>query len=229
MTTMKTEIRMGALLTATFASMTLSASIAVSDVAAKQRSKTDGNVDISFNLGGTASRASAQITIFDNDGQTNLPVRTLALSGSSEVGNPVKVVNGPNSLVWDAYADLGRGLYFPNLAAKVTATEYASAAATVANGRYMIIDLQGDRFPAYFREDVPEGGWDYEHKTTKLVLRQVPAGTYRKGNPKDPAGTKAVTIEKPFYVAVFELTEMQPLFASTGVRDRGRITEQLPS
>lgn len=195
---------------AAFSAASLSASIAVSDVTAKQRSKTDGNVDISFNLGGTASRASAKITIFDNDGQTNLPVRTLALSGSSEVGNPVKVVNGPNRLVWDAYADLGRGLYFPNLTAKVTATEYASAAATVANGRYMVIDLEGgDRFAASFREDVPEGGWGEEFKTTKLVLRQVPAGTYQKGNPKDPVGTQAVTISKPFYMAVFELTQMQ--------------------
>jgi len=84
---------------------------------------------------------------------------------------------------------------------------------------YLVIDLtQGaakNTFPVRYLADVPSGGWTDEYKTTKLVLRRVPAGTFLMGSPNDELGRDsdeaqhAVTITKDFYIGVFEVTMRQ--------------------
>ncbi len=62
---------------------------------------------------------------------------------------------------------------------------------------------------------VPPGGWTDEYKTTKLVLRRIPAGTFLMGSPNDELGRDSdeaqhtVTITKDFYIGVFEVTLRQ--------------------
>jgi formylglycine-generating enzyme required for sulfatase activity len=62
---------------------------------------------------------------------------------------------------------------------------------------------------------VPPDGWTAEHKTTKLVLRRIQAGTFLMGSPPDELGRDAdetqhsVTIARDFYIGVFEVTVRQ--------------------
>ncbi len=88
---------------------------------------------------------------------------------------------------------------------------------------YLIVDLSGGpsttSYPVAYLSDVPEGGWTDEHKTTKLVLRHVPAPTphFTMGSPTDEVGRDGVsdetlhqvTLTQGFYIGVFEVTQRQ--------------------
>lgn len=86
--------------------------------------------------------------------------------------------------------------------------------------RYLVIDLAcglcAGRYPVYYLSDIPAGGWTDAYKTTKLVLKKIEPGTFRMGSPVDEAGrnsgtekSRTVTLTKPFYVGVFEVTQGQ--------------------
>ena len=84
---------------------------------------------------------------------------------------------------------------------------------------YMVIDLSGGTnatsFAINYLDDVPEGGWTEEYKTTKLVLRKVEAGKFTMGSPEDERGRydnevqHEVILTKDFYIGVFETTQKQ--------------------
>ena len=84
---------------------------------------------------------------------------------------------------------------------------------------YMVIDLSGgsetNTYPVEYLGAVPSGGWTDEHKTTKLVLRKVPAGSFKMGSPTGECGRSPnedrhqVTLTEPYYVGVFEVTRRQ--------------------
>ena len=106
------------------------------------------------------------------------------------------------------------------------------AKSTVAY-KYLVLDLsEGSgpdaEYPSYFLEDIPEGGWSDEYKTTKLVLRRCEPGTFLIGSPADErnhAGSGAstevqaeVTFTNHFYLGVFEMTVKQyKLIAGTNI------------
>jgi len=66
---------------------------------------------------------------------------------------------------------------------------------------YKVIDLSGGSsaiaYPVTYLTDVPVGGWSDEYKTTKLVMRRIEPGTC------------VVTVDKPYYAGVFEVTQKQ--------------------
>ena len=77
-------------------------------------------------------------------------------------------------------------------ATNLTAAQQASANAVVKvypvkreKPKYIAIDLSGGtaatHYPIEYLEDVPDGGWTDEYKTTKLVLRHIPAGSFIMG------------------------------------------------
>ena len=70
-----------------------------------------------------------------------------------------------------------------------------------------VIDLSGgpnaNHYPVEMLESEPVGGWTAEHKTTKLVLRRIEPGTFMMCN------TAHVTLTRPFYIGVFEVTSAQ--------------------
>ena len=65
------------------------------------------------------------------------------------------------------------------------------------------------------RECLPEGGWTEEYKTTKMVLSKINAGKFTMGSPADELGRyddevqHEVTLTKPFFAGVFEVTQKQ--------------------
>ena len=84
---------------------------------------------------------------------------------------------------------------------------------------YMVIDLSaGTNTASYsisYLDKVPIRGWTEEYKTTKMVLRLIPAGTFLMGSPLDELGRDddetqhKVVLSHPFYMGIFELTKKQ--------------------
>jgi formylglycine-generating enzyme required for sulfatase activity len=70
-------------------------------------------------------------------------------------------------------------------------------------------------YPVSGLSDVPPGGWTEEHRTTKLVLRRIPAGTFTMGSPSWERGRFSdetqheVTLTQDFHIGVFEVTQEQ--------------------
>jgi formylglycine-generating enzyme required for sulfatase activity len=72
---------------------------------------------------------------------------------------------------------------------------------------YMVIDLSSgvnsSKYPVSYLDAVPSGGWSDTYKTTKLVLRRIEMGSFKM------CGQYNVTLTKPFYIGVFEMTQKQ--------------------
>lgn len=72
---------------------------------------------------------------------------------------------------------------------------------------YLVIDLTGGTTAGAYSVtgllEPPAGGWTNEYKTNKLVLRRIEAGSFKMN------GSYDVTISKPFYMGVFEVTQKQ--------------------
>ncbi len=84
----------------------------------------------------------------------------------------------------------------------------AVGSSCVTNDLYMVIDISGGpkakSYPVSYLSAVPnDGAWPNEYKTTKLVLRKISPGSFKMG------GAGSVTITKPFYAGVFEVTQKQ--------------------
>jgi formylglycine-generating enzyme required for sulfatase activity len=91
-------------------------------------------------------------------------------------------------------------------------------------GDYMVVDLSGgtnaSEYPvSYYRSlaDLPGGvGVNSDaYKTTNLVFRRIPAGTFTMGSPVGELGRQRdetqhqVTLTQSFYIGVFEVTQKQ--------------------
>ena len=77
-------------------------------------------------------------------------------------------------------------------------------ATDLSEGEYCVIDIQdgcdADSFPVWYTDTLPEGD---EYKTTSIVLKKIPAGSFSMCN------QCTVKISKPFYIGVYELTRRQ--------------------
>ena len=75
------------------------------------------------------------------------------------------------------------GLLLENVSVSVSAVEKNG----ISSGLYLIVDLSGgtaaSSYPVSYLDAVPSGGWTDEYKTTKLVLRRIPAGSFTMGFP----------------------------------------------
>ena len=85
--------------------------------------------------------------------------------------------------------------------------------------KYIAIDLSGGtaatHYPIEFFDEIPGGSWSDEYKTSKLVLRHIPAGSFiMGGRATDYPGAvntnlHMVTLTRDFYIGVFEVTQRQ--------------------
>lgn len=77
---------------------------------------------------------------------------------------------------------------------------------------YCVIDLSDGPnavvYPVSYLSDFPSKGWIYEYKTTKLVLRRIPAGSFVMGSDQTNE-SRRVALTRPFYMGVFEVTQRQ--------------------
>ena len=78
--------------------------------------------------------------------------------------------------------------------------------------RYLVVDVSSGpdaaSYPVDWLDEVPAEGWTDEYRTTKIVLRLVEPGTFTTTvqGAKRPC---KVTLSKPFYLGVFEVTQRQ--------------------
>lgn len=139
-------------------------------------------------------------------------------SSPPETGT-VRVVRGGS---WDDFA------YYARVPTRASAAPegahetrgFRPVRTAVMGGEYLVIDLSGgpaaSSYPVAYLSAVPEGGWTEEYKTSKLVMRRIPAGTFTMGSPTDEVGRlpegeaqRDVTLTKDFYIGVFEVTQQQ--------------------
>lgn len=189
--------------------------VEVIDVAARQRYPWNGLVDIDFELDSRATEPyMMKVTVLDNVGKTNLPVRTVYTENVSQKDNPCMVTKDTTRIVWDAAADLPDGFKCTNVLVTCQDTRTIDD-----DKRYMIIDLSGgssaSSYPVSYMSTPPVGGWTDKYKLTKLVLRRVEAGTFMMGSPDSESGRYSneayhkVILTKPYYMGVFEVTTKQ--------------------
>ncbi len=190
------------------AGFSLAGDPAVSNVRAQQRGGGSKLVDIWYDVSDSdGDRLTVSVSLTDN----GAAVPASSLSG--DVGAGVAPGTGKR-IVWDAGADWA-GHLSENVRASVTADD----GRTPASGDYLVVDLSGgpsaSSYPVTYLTAVPSGGWTDAYKTTRLVLRKIPAGTFTMGSPTGELGRDsdetqhAVTLTKAFYLGVFEVTQRQ--------------------
>lgn len=175
----------------------------VSDVAARQRYPWNGMVDIDYTITGSDTEDTAiAVKVTDTDtGKVYTPTNFLEVPPT---------VAGRHRITWSTEAD-GLNLIASNVTVTVSLLKYDTAAIT--NDLFYVIDLSGGpnatRWPVSCLAAVPKGGWTDEYKTTKLVLRRIEKGSISGINGGIYGAVSSITIDKPYYIGVFEVTRAQ--------------------
>ena len=77
----------------------------------------------------------------------------------------------------------------------------------ISDALYCVVDLSAGpnakKYPVSYLSAEPKGGWTDEYKTSKLVLRRIEPGSFKM------IGKHDVTLTKPFYCGIFEVTQKQ--------------------
>ena len=93
------------------------------------------------------------------------------------------------------------------LPAEGEASARGSGTLAASGGLYCVVDLSAgpnaSKYPVSYLAAEPKGGWTDEYKTKKLVLRRIEPGKFKMG------GKYEVTLTKPFYWGIFEVTQKQ--------------------
>ena len=171
-------------------------------------------------MGGTAGRAE-DLPIQSFDGTGRLSYSTL--NDGKDYNYRVEwapTVAGP----WSEFG--GAGAFWlnarPQASGSVVTSTVPMCYRVVANrGDYMAVDIRGllpNYYPVtYYRTlaDVPGGPNSDAYKTTNLLLRRIPKGTFTMGSPAGELGRDddetqhEVTLTKDVYIGVFEVTQRQ--------------------
>lgn len=185
----------------------LEAAVGVKNVTCQQRYPWNGKVDIDYEVTSDDPNADVWVypTGYDKDANVSMAPRALTGEGAGAAVKP-----GKHRMTWDVSAD------YPDFASTAFSVKMI---ALTGGAPYMVIDLSGGvdalSYPVSYLSAVPAGGWSDEYKTTKLVLRLIPPGTFMMGSPSDELGRNSneerhnVTLTEPFYIGVFEVTQKQ--------------------
>lgn len=171
----------------------------IRNVTAKQRYPWNGKVDISYTVVGDVAAEAEQggevavLKVAAIDKTANTTNMATKLSGD------VSVTEGTHSLVWDMEAD-ALSFRSSNVVFKVCCETLPLT--------YCVIDLSAGSnaasYPVTYLSEPPNGGFNVsEYKTSKLVLKRIEAGSFKIG------GSYDVTLTKPFYCGLFEVTQRQ--------------------
>lgn len=101
----------------------------------------------------------------------------------------------------------------PKPTAEKKAPPEPASVRSAALAKYCVIDLSAGpdaaNYPVTYLAAEPRGGFNVdEYKTTKLVLKRIEAGSFIKGEDQTDQSHK-VTLTKPFYMGLFEVTQKQ--------------------
>ncbi len=213
---MKASIMLEIIVTSWVSCLVLSAvadNPTIRDVVIRQRWPWSRLVSIDYVLD-CADGQNMDIRLSAFDGTTPLSLPETSLSGDF-----FGVSRGFRRIVWDPTKTVYTNQTLERFTVTLTPTQeplYAIADLTQTNTPDQIqylyeADLASGAYGTVATNPIPgitSLAWTGVtngtlYKTDKLVLRRVPAGSYLMG------GTKPVTLTKPFYVGVFEVTQRQ--------------------
>ena len=183
-----------------------SAAASLSHVVANQRWPWSEKVDVDFILSG--EKSDVEVT-----------ARWDAHPAPYRLGTLFGCVPGQCRFTWDPSQS-------PFAGQTLTGFAVVLSNAAVSAHTYLVVDLVdgGHEYLA----DVPAGGWTAAHKSSKMVFRRIPAGTYTLGEPAETFtllnatdrsniwNRRTVTFTSDFYVGVFKYTQAQHDCLSTG-------------
>jgi len=191
------------------------AAVTVGQIQVSQNWPWSNKVFVDYELNDTAGGVHDVTVTFMNGNQpVNVPFGALS-------GDLYGVGTGKHRIVWDPSHGDASGLekLLPSLTAKVSVDEDEKM--------FMILDLTEGKdaatIPVSFASAPPSGGWNKtDYKTTKLVLRRIPASTFVMGMsaediahfgnpPYSDAPAKVcvrhrTTLTKAYYIGVFPMT-----------------------
>ena len=182
----------------------LGATPTISGVTAQQRYPWNGKMDISYTVSGdVASHCQnygliPSLKVTATDKVANKTYTATKLSGDTAL------TDGTHKLVWDLDAQ-GLAIKSDNVVFNV--------ACDTTEATYCVIDLSAGEnatsYPVTYLASEPSGGFNVNaYKMTKLVLKRLAAGSFIMGEDQTNQSHK-VTLTKPFYMGVFEVTQTQ--------------------
>ena len=197
------------MLAATFAALTASAAVTITDVSARQRWPWNGLVDIDFTISGAAAGEAFAIDIDATaaSGATSLSAKTYATE-------PVAGA-GANRIVWDLGAD------YPEFRANDVRISVTATPISTDKAIYMVIDLSGGsaatKYPVRYTTKAPvheQGAANEPCQTTELWMRRIAVpdfaftvNSYTVNSDNKSAYYGKMT--KDYYIGMFELTQKQ--------------------
>lgn len=129
---------------------------AVSQVLVNQRWPWNEKVDVDFVLSGETSDVEVTAT-WD------------AHPAPCRLGSLFDCAPGQRRFTWDPASS-------PFAGQTLTGFTVAVSNAAASAHTYLVVDLVNGGYE--FLADAPAGGWAAEHKSSKMVFRRIPAGTY---------------------------------------------------
>ena len=162
----------------------------VVSVECRQRWPWNGLVDIDYEIGGWGTNEEELVVVLR--GTATIGEETIELK---TVTGEVSAVAGRHRMTWDSAADWGgEGIAEATVRLEII-TPYLSVD--------MIGGANAANWPITRMKEAPEFGWTTDDKTTRLIMRRIEAGRYLMGGQYD------VTISRPFYMGVFEVTQRE--------------------
>lgn len=187
--------------------MPTASKVEVTNIKCQQRYPWNGMVDIDYTVRSEDPNTEVWVYPIGYDKDSNTSMAPRALTGD---GVDAPVSNGTFRMTWNVTED------YPDFHSTAFTVKMI---ALVGAAPYMVVDLSGGvdalSYPVSYLSSVPEGGWSDEYKTTKLVLRLIPPGSFMMGSPSDEKGRggsedlHGVVLTRPFYLGVFECTQKQ--------------------
>ncbi len=151
---------------------------------------------LDFDVEGAAANYTLEVKAITVDGVVTNVAKTL----SGDVG----CSNGAHRVYWNTAKD-GITIARTNVSVTVIYNWPLYCVIELANGS------SAASYSVSYLDAPPSGGFNTtEYKTTKLVLKRVDAGTFTMGDSnKSDNQPHTVTLTKPFYMGLFEVTQKQ--------------------
>ena len=173
----------------------------------RQNYPWNNTVEINYTIGGTKASSDTLYALSysyaTSTGGTKTAIPASDMGGISMVDSDDFQISGTYTAIWTAPAGISTDT--AELTIEVQDVTEQGTPATEANATYMVVRL--DNGKVYYRtwasQDAANTAYNTdEYKTTKMVFRKVPAGTYYV---QDSSSTTA-TMAKDYWIGIFEVT-----------------------